>query len=314
MKEKTLALISRKPLLLNMVFYEPYLDNIKKICQEKDINLINIVFTNDDESSINIVHIDENNLPMAGITFLNGSLTTTEAGLIRNLEIQGMKILNSPYSHSIGGNKFLSYMELANKNIPIPKTIGITFSSVFRMHEIADTLITKLSLPIVIKKTNWALGCGIMQVNNKRDLIDLLGIISSAKTTDFFDIPNFEFVAQEFIPDNPNKKIRVIVLNDKCISSIMKETYSYWKINPDGNRPDIVSIYPMTDILNQICIDTCRALNLNYAGLDLFILNDGSYMIGEVNPFPMLRLEYSTIPNYNLLEQIIEYLIPHDPQ
>lgn len=309
MKERTLALITRKPMTQSMVFYEPYLVNIKRKCQEENIELVNIVFSNDDSSSINIINIDETNLPAAGITMLNGSLTTTEAGLVRNLEIQGMKILNPPYAHSMGGNKFLSYMELVNAKIPTPKTVGITLSNIFRMNEIATALINKISLPMVIKKTNWALGHGIMKVSNKTDLIDLLGIISASKTVDFLEIPNFEFIAQEFIPDNPDKKIRVIVLNGKCISAILKETQSYWKINPDGGRPDTVSIYPTSDELSKMCVDTCRALNLNYAGLDLFLLNDGSYMIGEVNPFPMLRLEYNHIPEYNVLDQVIEHLM-----
>ena len=148
--------------------------------------------------------------------------------IFKDMEYRGTKFLN-PVS-TIVADKLKLSVEAKHNNIPIPKTVPIVLPNLGALNKVAEYIIDSVGLPCVIKKTDWGLGIGIVKVNTYNELTDILGMLATMKLTNMYAINNFNYIAQEFIPDNIGSAVRVVVLNNKCIAAIFKKA-PHWKSN-----------------------------------------------------------------------------------
>ena len=227
--------------------------------------------------------------------------------IFKDMEYRGTKFLN-PVS-TIVADKLKLSVEAKHNNIPIPKTVPIVLPNLGALNKVAEYIIDSVGLPCVIKKTDWGLGIGIVKVNTYNELTDILGMLATMKLTNMYAINNFNYIAQEFIPDNIGSAVRVVVLNNKCIAAIFKKA-PHWKSNSTSSGR-ITEEYPINSILENLSLKICKTFNINYAGLDFHIMNDGSYLLGEINTSPMIGFIGEKYPNLNIPQMILRYLMPH---
>ena len=97
--------------------------------------------------------------------------------LARNLEMMGVKVINSSRAIDLCENKANMYQELAKHNVNIPKTVIFPTLSQYTekkaLHFINEA-ISDLGLPIVVKEWIGDAGRNVYLAKNRQELIDIV--------------------------------------------------------------------------------------------------------------------------------------------
>ena len=120
-------------------------------------------------------------------------------------------------------DKMLTYIRLANENIPLPKTLPGLFcytkeekikqSSIKRIEE-------ELNYPLIAKYSYGSLGEGVFLVHNRNELLDVMERLKCEP-----------HLYQENIASSYGKDIRIIVIGDKVVGGMLRQSNGNFKSN-----------------------------------------------------------------------------------
>jgi glutathione synthase/RimK-type ligase-like ATP-grasp enzyme len=252
-------------------------------------------------------YIEDKLLPYAAINFSSNASIACDSHLryLRELELRGVKVINSVYDARIADVKILSYFELKHNGYNVPTTMDLNLWYI-PPHEIADKVENILGFPCIIKMPTSFLGTGVCKINSKDDFIDLIKLLrhttsiqSDGKTTN-------SPIAQQYIPEGNSVK-RVLILDSECLGGELKVPTEHWKTQTTvegGKRESFV----VPEELKKISIDICRLFNLNFAAIDYFETKSG-YVVNEVQTKPNFEGFESVQPGLNISELLIKFLI-----
>ena len=217
--------------------------------------------------------------------------------LAERLESNGVKLFNSSRAINLCDNKILMYQELAKNNIAIPRTFiapktfeGLNYSN----RDFLDNVIKEIGWPIVIKEAYGSFGEQVYLANNLNEanaIIDRIGYK--------------DFLIQEFIASSKGRDIRINVVGDKAIVSMLRENKNDFRsnISSGGNG---VSFDPEQSY-KDIAVKAAKALGLDFAGVDV-MLGDNGPIICEVNSNPQFASTLKAT-GINLADCIVEYIL-----
>ena len=185
--------------------------------------------------------------------------------LAQRLENLGIKLFNSSRAIELCDNKILMYQELAKHNIRIPKTFiapktfeGLGYTNLSFIDDIAN----QIGYPLVIKETYGSYGEQVYLAKNKEEAASIINKIGYK-----------DFLVQEFIKSSSGKDIRVNVVRDQQIVSILRENKTDFRSNISiggvGSRFEPEQEYV------DLAIKASLALGLDFSGVDV--------MFGENN-------------------------------
>ena len=204
---------------------------------------------------------------------------------------------------SSSDDKFLTFVKLANHNIPLPKTLsgntdfdGLKISDYKRSENFKDKVEKILNYPFVAKPTFGYGGKGVSIINNRTDFDKLLN--SSGQEPYLF---------QEYIPDNPGTDIRIMVVGGKAIFSIMRKNPNSFISNVSSGGTAIK--YEATKEQKEIAEKVANILGLTHCGVDFFNTLDNRPLVCEVNANAGGIETNEQLTGINQAKEFVKYIV-----
>lgn len=174
-------------------------------------------------------------------------------------------------------DKFLTYVKLAENDIPLPKTIsgntdfdGLTLPDYKRSSQFQNKIEKELKYPFVAKPTFGYGGKGVVIIKNRKEFDDFI-----------YNIGQTPYLYQEFIKDNPGTDIRVMVVGGKVIFSIMRQNPNSFISNISSGGSAIK--FEATKEQKQIAVKVAKLLKLDCCAVDFFNTENKKPLVCEVN-------------------------------
>lgn len=217
--------------------------------------------------------------------------------LAQRLEMQGVRVFNSAQAIALCDDKTLTHLCIERAGLPQPKYIlgphsfpGVGYGDMRFVEEAGD----ELGWPLVIKE-----GCGSFgqQVYLARDAAQARAIVSRMDAK--------PFLFQQFVSECAGSDERLFVVGGQVIAAIRRESRSGdFRANIENGGYPVH--YQPTQEECALAIAACKALHLDFAGVDLLPAWDGP-LLCEVNSnahFAGLR----QVTGVNPAEHIISYI------
>ena len=217
--------------------------------------------------------------------------------LAERLEKEGVRLFNSAKAVLLCDNKILMYQELVGKGIRIPRTFiapktfeGLNYSK----RDFLNNVIKVIGFPIVVKEAYGSFGEQVYLANDKKSLNDIINQIGYK-----------DFLMQEFIASSKGRDIRINVVGDKAVVSMLRQNDNDFRSNiSSGGHGE--KYEPNKEYL-ELAVKAAQALGLDFAGVDVLFGEDGP-IICEVNSNPQFASTLKAT-GVNLADYIVEYIL-----
>ncbi|MEL4305525.1 tetrahydromethanopterin:alpha-L-glutamate ligase [Methanococcoides sp. LMO-2] len=227
--------------------------------------------------------------------------------ILRQLEEQGVLIINSPSAIQNAANKYYASCLLSKNGLPVPgtKVVQDTESAMEALEEMKDA---------VIKPVFGYKGIGILRVRNGMPISED-GKVRERGIAEHIDKlleQRGMLYIQEFI-ENPGRDIRAFVVNGKVIGAIYRTAPEGSWINNLSQGGD-ASQCLLTPEQEHICVKAAEAIGAFFAGVDLIEKRDPKEeeatetFVLEVNGTPSVAGIYKAW-GINAAEDIIKDVI-----
>ena len=216
--------------------------------------------------------------------------------LAKRLEKLGLRLFNSSDSIETCDDKGQTAIALQEGGIRTPLTFlspkaypafGCTDMTFLRKAE------EKLGFPMVIKENRGSFG---QQVHLVKNSYEAERLIASFK--------EHPFIMQEYIEESAGRDVRVNVVGGRVVASMYRYNDNDFRSNITNGGS--MKKYEASEAQAKIAIDACKAIGLDFAGVDVLFGKDGP-IICEVNSNPHFKttLECTGI---NMAEHIISHI------
>lgn len=222
---------------------------------------------------------------------IGASVTAYGCTVLRHFEQMGVPVLNSSAGIMNSRDKFRSIQALAQHQIRIPKTY---FS--FDLYYAERVVRENLGYPFILKVLEGTQGKGVYLVNDQDSAQDLFS--QHLKK-------NQKVILQEFISEFQGKDIRIIVIGNEVVTSMMRiaKPGDFRSNIHQGGRGEIV---PLSEQEKEMAIKATKVLGLQMAGVDILRSSSGP-MIIEVNSSPGIE-GIEGVSKVKIAEKLIEHI------
>ena len=212
------------------------------------------------------------------------------------IERAGIRCFNRSSAIKACDDKIETYLALEKSGVPFPETyiapktfsnIGYTDASFLR--EAGE----KLGYPFVIKEAFGSFG---KQVYLANDLLEAERIVKGIKG---------DFLMQKFIKESRGKDVRINVVGDRAVASILRVNENDFRSNVTGGGKAYP--YEPTEKETSVAIAAARALGCDFCGVDVLFGNDGP-IVCEVNASMHFVSTYEAT-GINVADDIAEYVL-----
>lgn len=216
--------------------------------------------------------------------------------LAQSLENIGIRVFNTSNAIEICDDKTLTHIVLTKNNIKTPRTI-ICPKSFRKLNEneigFLEHVTKELSFPLVMKEAFGSFGKEVYLINNKDELRN--------KTLQSSDKP---ILFQEYVQESRGRDIRLHIVGGEFIGAVVRTNQKDFRAN--ASNGGVMSAYIPT--LQEITIAqiTCKAIGLDFAGIDILFGKDGP-LICEVNSNAHMKNFYMAT-GINVVKKIISYI------
>ena len=215
------------------------------------------------------------------------------------MEEFGYRLFNSARAIEVCDDKSLTFLELIKADVLMPKTVIApkTFENVnYTETGFVDGVIDKLGLPLVVKECFGSFGMQVYLVKSKEELVAKL-VETSPKPLIF----------QEFIAESKGRDVRLQVIGNQVVASMYRYSDS------DDFRANLsiggkMKQYVPTKEQERIALECCKAIGLDFAGVDLLFGEDGKTYVCEVNSNAHFKNIYDCT-NVNAATLIMKHIV-----
>lgn len=220
--------------------------------------------------------------------------------LAQRLENKGFRVYNSARAIEVCDNKILTAIALEQAGVRTPKTVvapktyeGTGYNNRLFLEKAEQIL----GYPIVVKEAYGSFGAQVYLVQNRQELDELVD-----------KLHHKPFLMQEFISSSYGRDIRVNVVGGKVIASMLRHNEHDFRSNiTNGGSMDKIEI---TQAQAQLAVDACKAIGLDFAGVDVLFGPNDEPIICEVNSNPHFKTTYQCT-GVDLSEKIVEHIQSH---
>lgn len=223
--------------------------------------------------------------------------TDKDIYLAKQLENKGIRLFNKADTIAISDDKILTYQQLANHSINIPKTI--IAPKIFTNESSIDdnyllTISEHLSFPLIIKEAFGSFGEQVYLINSFTEMKEKVNEISRKP-----------FIFQQFIKSSFGKDLRLQVVGNKVVTAMMRTSTDDFRANVTTGGQ--MEPYEPTEKEKQIAVCATKALNADFAGVDLLFGDNGEPIVCEVNSNAHIR-NLLTCTGINSAPYIIDHI------
>ena len=218
--------------------------------------------------------------------------------LAERLENQGLKLFNSARAINLCDNKILMYQELNKKGVRIPRTFVApkTFEGLnYSKRDFVNNVVKEIGLPMVIKEAYGSFGEQVYLASNLNELNQIIDRL------DYKD-----FLMQEFIASSKGRDIRVNIVANKVVVSMLRTNEHDFRSNISSGGHGVL-YEPLKEYLD-LALKAAQALNLDFAGVDVMFGPNNEPIICEVNSNPQFKSTLDAT-GINLADYIAEYIL-----
>lgn len=186
-----------------------------------------------------------------------------DINLARRLEKENLPVFNSSKSIELCDNKASTFIELLGE-VKQPKTI-IAPKTFFKADftQFVENAVEILNLPVVFKECFGSFGEQVYLCKTKDEILS--------------HITEKPFILQEFIKNSFGHDIRLEVVGDKVVSSVLRCNDADFRANvTNGGK---MEKYTPTKEEEETALKACKKLGLTFGGVDIL---DGNILC-EVN-------------------------------
>ncbi|QFT90073.1 Alpha-aminoadipate--LysW ligase LysX [Bacillus sp. THAF10] len=214
--------------------------------------------------------------------------------LAKHLEMMGIPVYNSASAIEICDNKSLTFQRLAAHGIPMPKTILAPF--VFFEHQDMtpfERAADSLGFPLVVKEAYGSFGMQVYLVHTTEELFALVR-----------EIGNRPFLLQEFIASSKGRDVRLNVVGDKVVASMLRVSDTDFRANVSNGGK--MMTYEPTQAEMNLAVRCSQLVGADFSGVDILFASDGSPLVCEINSNAHIK---------NIFDctgiNVAEYIVPH---
>lgn len=200
--------------------------------------------------------------------------------LAKMLEACGFPVFNSADAIFYCDNK--GYTDLIlNKNhlrTPLTFTAPLTYERYgYRPTDFTEKIIEQLGFPFIIKELRGSFGQQVYLVHDRDEMERVLDRVGYKG-----------ILFQEFIAHSAGKDVRINVVGDRVVSSMLRYSISgdFRSNITNGGKSEN---YEASPAQQAAAVEACRALGLDYAGVDVLFGEDDEPIICEVNSNPHFK-------------------------
>lgn len=188
-------------------------------------------------------------------------------------------------------DKFSQAIFFEKNKISHLKTIHLIDNSFCNLKKFLE--IGELRYPIVSKESDGGLGDEVFKIGNNKELKEFI-----------FKKRNRNLIFQNFVKNNGD--YRVLICGGKSLGIMKRKAKEGdWK-NNFSQGGDIEKYNDPK--MEKFCIEVCRKMSFDYAGVDIFKEGDGKYKVIEVNMFPGFE-GFEKSLEINVAEKIVETIL-----
>lgn len=200
--------------------------------------------------------------------------------LARMFEACGFQVFNPASSIFYCDNKAYTSLKLQQAGIKTPRTFiaPLTFEKLgYNNLEFAERAAGIIGFPLIVKELYGSFGQQVYLVQNGQELASRIKSFGSR-----------EFLMQEFIEHSAGRDVRVNVVGNRVVSSILRhsETGDFRSNISNGGS---MEKYETNEEQKALALRACRALGLDFAGVDILFGADDEPIICEVNSNPHFK-------------------------
>jgi ribosomal protein S6--L-glutamate ligase len=219
------------------------------------------------------------------------SYTKYGTAIVRQIEMQGVYTTASSIAITRSRDKLRSYQLLARAGVGIPKTLFALETSSF------DDLIEQAGgAPLIIKVARGTHGNGVVLAETSK---------AAKAVMQAFYVENVSFVVQEFIKESAGTDIRALVVGNKVIASIQRQSLDD-DFRSNTHQGGVGKSVKLTDEERHTAIKAARAMGLPVCAVDMMRSARGPLVL-EINSSGSLKTP-ELITGRNVAEKIIEYI------
>lgn len=217
--------------------------------------------------------------------------------VLKAVEKCGIPVYNAYEPITVCDDKMLTFLELANSGIPMPKTLPglLCFDEKATIKQsTVDKVIQYLGLPVIVKECFGSLGKGVHLANTKEELIEICNKVKCKP-----------HLFQEFISSSFGKDVRVIVVGNEVVGAILRVSNGDFRSNiSSGGHGEP---FTLTQEIKDLALKIAKLLNLKYCGMDFLIGNDGP-LVCEVNSNAFFK-GFEQVTGLNVAKKYAEFIL-----
>ncbi|HLS61578.1 MAG TPA: RimK family alpha-L-glutamate ligase [Virgibacillus sp.] len=224
--------------------------------------------------------------------------TDKDIYLARQLELRGIRVFNSARAIEASDDKITTYQMLAQHKLPIPKTIIAPKQFGYQEDldvNFAKKIHTYLSFPLIIKEAYGSFGEQVYLIKTEQQLQE--------KVRELSGIP---YLFQEFIQSSYGKDIRLHVVGDNVVASMLRQSQTDFRANVSAGGS--MEAYQPTTVEKELAIAATKAIGADFAGVDLLFGPEQNPIICEVNSNAHIRNMYDCT-GINVADEMIQYIM-----
>ncbi len=211
--------------------------------------------------------------------------------LLRHFENLGIYVCNGADAIEAADDKMHTIQCLNHAHIPVPKTMLL--KEPLSMKHIRS----EIGFPLVIKVISGNQGVGVHLCESESALDELMGIF-------LHRIEQHPMLIQELISDSYGRDLRVIVIGGEAVACMKRTASGGFRAN--YARGGKVEAHPMTPEIKALAEASAKALNLEFAGIDL-LFDKGAFKVCEINATPAFKgIELAT--KADIAGQLLDYI------
>lgn len=194
--------------------------------------------------------------------------------LAKTLEAQGLRLYNRADAIAACDDKYACFCKLEKEgHFSLPKTIAapMTYENIgYTNYDFLEQAAAKISFPMVVKECYGSFGEQVYLVKNQKELFDRVAMIGCRP-----------FLMQEYIEASKGVDLRLQVVGDEVVCA-MKRMAQGEEFRANLTLGGSMQAYMPSKEECRLAVDVCRALQLDFAGVDLLLDGDKRYVC-EVN-------------------------------
>lgn len=219
------------------------------------------------------------------------SVTKYGTSIVRQFEMQGTYTAASSMAIVRSRDKLRAYQLLAKNGVGIPNTVFARETA-----DLEDVIDQAGGTPLIIKVAKGTHGNGVVLAETRK---------AAKAVMQAFYVEGISFLVQEFIKESAGTDIRALVVGNKVVSSIKRQSLDD-DFRSNTHQGGVGSKIKLTEEEKKMAIKAARAMGLSICGVDMMRSERGPLVL-EVNSSASIKTP-EMVTGKDVATKIIEYI------